>query len=123
MVVLSEHPCGCDVERQRRICDSALARVAGEDEMRAFSPIELWTLKESLYKAVGNAPDGDACAFVSKYCFSLTNGELTCAHADVGAIAQCNLGDFQMAVVVLGAERSVVFREVDPGGYSVMEGV
>ena len=112
MAVIGSEPCGCDVERDRAVLDCVINRIAHEDELNDFEPLELWTLKESLFKLVGNAADDDACAFVKAYPFKRSNDVITCCYAEAMVCELHRADGFQMAVVSMRTDRRVDFEEV-----------
>lgn len=98
LVVFADGACGCDVERRDRKLDRCIGRVAEAEELRHFSPIELWTLKESYVKLVGDIPGGDPYALMKRSVFGRRGGLIVTPREGAGA-SLVDLGDWCAAVV------------------------
>lgn len=53
LAALSEYPVGADIEAERPVSESLLMRATDARERAEFDFLELWTLRESVYKLSG----------------------------------------------------------------------
>ncbi|WP_172135169.1 4-phosphopantetheinyl transferase family protein [Adlercreutzia sp. ZJ473] len=112
MVVLGDSPCGCDVELDRAVPERALSRVSAAEERRSFSALEIWTLKESAVKLVGEVPGGDVYRFMANARFERVGGKILCQSKRSAEAMTAQCGDFQVAMMFEGEGSLPGLREI-----------
>ncbi|WP_165046221.1 4'-phosphopantetheinyl transferase superfamily protein [Adlercreutzia sp. ZJ138] len=102
MVVLSDSPCGCDIELSRVVPEGMLSKVSSVEERQSFTPLEIWTLKESAVKLAGEVSDGDVYQFMADTRFERVGRKLILRGLDnVQAITTLH-GNYQVAMLFEG---------------------
>lgn len=103
LALLSDNPCGCDIEPIKRDGGKFAHRIATDEELSTFSFVELWTLKESMVKLAGKVPNGNVYDYMSKSILSRdSDGSIECPF---GLSARTYEADgYQMSIVCIGME-------------------
>ncbi|WP_165249475.1 4'-phosphopantetheinyl transferase family protein [Adlercreutzia sp. ZJ141] len=102
MVVLSDSPCGCDIELSRVVPAKVLSKVSSVEERQSFTPLEIWTLKESAVKFVGEVSDGDVYQFMAGTRFERVGGKPILQNKEHIQAMTKLYGNYQVAMLFEG---------------------